>query len=222
MTGLPAALWAGHPATATITAYDAGGAVALGYDGVAAPSSSDPSASFLGPVNFTSGVGTATVTFATLGDQTLTVTDVAHPSLTATGTTKVRPAGAMVFYPVTPCRAVDTRGASGTFGWPPIGPAGSPDRAFPLVSSGCGIPATARAVSLNVTVVNPTVAGELLVYPGGTDPDVASTVAFGAGRTRAVMTVVGVSSDGTGTVLVWNQAPGALDLVIDVNGYFAP
>ena len=36
------------------------------------------------------------------------------------------------------------------------------------------------------------------------------------------MSLVGVSSDGTGTVLVWNQAPGAVDLVIDVNGYFAP
>lgn len=222
MTGLPTALWAGHPVTATITAYDAGGEVALGYDGVANPSSSDPSASFLGAVDFDSGVGTATVTFATPGDQTLTVTDVAHPSLAVTGTTRVRPDGAMVFYPITPCRVVDTRGPSGTFGWPPIGPDGTPDRAFPLVSSGCGIPPEARAVSLNVTVVNPAATGSLLIYPADTDPDVASTIAFGAGRTRAALTVVGVSSDGTGSVLAWNQSPGALDLVIDVNGYFAP
>lgn len=222
MTGLPPALWAGHAVTVTITARDSNGSVALGYDGVAGYSSSDPSASFLGAIAFHTGVATVTVTFATTGDQTLTVTDVTKPALTVTGTTRVRPDGAMVLYPITPCRVVDTRGPVGTYGFPPISPAGSADRSFPLATGACDVPASARAVAVNVTVVNAAAAGDLLVYPAGAAPGPASTIFFGLNKTRASMAVVGVSADGTGSVKVRNNAPGILDLVIDVTGYFAP
>lgn len=222
MTGLPAALWAGHPVTVTITARDSNGSVALAYDGVAGYSSSDPSAAYLGAIAFHAGVATATVTFATTGSQTLTVADVTKPSLTVTGATIVRPDGAMVFYPLTPCRVVDTRGPVGTFGFPPISPAGSAARSFPLATSACDVPASARAVSLNVTVTNAVAAGDLLVYPASTSPGQASTIFFGVNKTRASMAVVGVSGDGTATIDVRNNAPGMLDLVIDVTGYFAP
>ena len=57
------------------------------------------------------------------------------------------------FAALTPCRVVDTRNPNGPFGGPPIG--GHSSRSFPLAQSGnpCGIPATAVAYSLNVTVV---------------------------------------------------------------------
>ncbi len=222
MTELPAAVNSGSPVSVTITAYDPKGQVALGYEGVAGYTSTDPSASYLGAIAFHAGVGTATVTFATLGNQSFTVTDVTKPSLTVTGTTLVKRSGALSFYPLTPCRVVDTRNPTGTFGGPAIGAAGTPDRAFPLVSAGCGIPAEARAVSLNISVVGPAVSGELLVYPEGTAPQAASTLAFRSGRIAASMTVVGVSTDGAGAIQVWNQSAGTLHLVIDVNGYFAP
>ena len=222
MTGLPTTIAAAIPVTVTLTARDATGQVALMYDGVAGYASSDPGASYLGALAFNAGVGTATVTFATPGSRTFTVTDVVKPSLTVTGTTLVRPVGSLVFHTLTPCRIVDTRGPAGTFGWPPIGAAGTPDRTFPLGSSGCGIPAGARAVSLNVTVVNATQAGDVLVYPAEADPAAATTVSFAAGRTRSTNTVIGLSSDGTGSVRVRNTSASAVDVVIDVNGYFAP
>src|SRR5271165_4510165 len=53
--------------------------------------------------------------------------------------------------PVTPCRVVDTRGASGTFGGPSI--VGGTSRDFPLPQGGGGIPQTAAAYALNVTAV---------------------------------------------------------------------
>jgi hypothetical protein len=136
----------------------------------------------------------------------------------ATGTPPV--ATPLRFHPVTPCRVVDTREPAGAFGAPAIGASGTPDRTFPFASSPCGIPPAARAVSLNVTAVAPPAGGDLLVYPGGTTPGAASTVAFAPGRTRAAMTVVGVSADGTASVRVRNHAPGIVDLVLDVNGYF--
>ena len=222
MTGLPASIAADTPVAVTITARDSNGQVALGYEGVAGYSSSDPGATFLGAIAFHAGVGTATVTFATEGSQTFTVTDVAKPSLTVTGTTVVRPAGSLVIVDVTPCRVVDTRNAPGPLGWPPLGPAGSPDRTFPLGSSACGIPAEARAVSLNVTVANAAQPGDVLVYAAGTAPGAAATVSFPGGKTRATMTVIGLSADGTRSVQVRNTSSGSVDIVIDVNGYFVP
>ena len=60
-------------------------------------------------------------------------------------------ASALAFYPVTPCRVVDTRNVAGPLGGPFMA-AGS-SRAFPVQSSSCGLPADAQVYSLNVTVV---------------------------------------------------------------------
>ncbi|HUI83663.1 MAG TPA: choice-of-anchor D domain-containing protein [Candidatus Binatia bacterium] len=58
---------------------------------------------------------------------------------------------ALRFVPVSPCRVVDTRNALGTFGGPAI--AGQSARDFPLPQGSCGIPASAAAYALNITVV---------------------------------------------------------------------
>src|SRR3982751_4513255 len=55
------------------------------------------------------------------------------------------------FVPVTPCRLVDTRGAPGPFGGPAL--AGGSIRNFTPSGGGCGVPRSAMAYSLNVTVV---------------------------------------------------------------------
>ncbi len=59
----------------------------------------------------------------------------------------------LAFYPVTPCRVVDTRGAgfTGAFGAPFLG--GMSNRSFPITSGACNVPATAQAFSFNVTAV---------------------------------------------------------------------
>jgi hypothetical protein len=121
------------------------------------------------------------------------------------------------FNPVTPCRVLDTRNAVGPLGGPPIAAGGL--RSFVATGVTCNVPAGTVAISANVTVVNPTAAGDLLVYPNGlSSPPTASTISFRAGRTRANNAIVYLASDGS--FLVKNNAAGALDLILDVNGYF--
>ena len=74
-------------------------------------------------------------------------------------------AQSLAFYPVTPCRVADTRLATGTFGGPAL--AGTVARDFPVQSGPCGIPATAQAYALNMTVVPPSGVGFLTAWPAG-------------------------------------------------------
>jgi hypothetical protein len=60
-------------------------------------------------------------------------------------------AGALTFYPMTPCRVADTRSGPGAFGGPIM--AAGETRSFPIPASGCYVPPGAAAYSLNVTVV---------------------------------------------------------------------
>lgn len=149
-------------------------------------------------------VNTATVT--------ATTTDPTPGNNSATATTPVDPQD---FHTVAPCRVVDTRDA-GTGG--PSLVAGA-SRAF-AVSGSCGIPASAKAVSVNVTVVGPTEAGDLRLYPAGTTPPLASTINYSAGQVRANNAVIRVSA--TGIEVLVDQATGTVDFILDVNGYFEP
>jgi hypothetical protein len=124
------------------------------------------------------------------------------------------------FFTVTPCRVLDTR-VQGQ------GPALSSGTVREVqIANRCGIPVSAVAVSVNLTVVGPTGGGSLNVYPNPTDtPPVTSVVSFNAGNTRAnnaVATLNTLSNDGTVQALATMQNGGTVDLVVDVNGYFAP
>jgi len=123
------------------------------------------------------------------------------------------------FYSVTPCRAVDTRGTAGV---PIGGPALSSGatRSFTLINR-CGIPTGAKAVAVNVTVVGPTRAGDLRLFPtGGTAT--TSSLNFGATQTRANNAVVklSVSSPGQLSVTCAMGSPGTTHFLLDVVGYF--
>ena len=117
------------------------------------------------------------------------------------------------FYTVSPCRLVDTRGAQG----PAI--AAGASRTFTFVGA-CGLPSGAKSVSLNVTVVAGSTAGNVVVYPGDLAAPGTSTLNFVAGQTRANNAVVGLATNGAGTVGVKNRAAAAVHLVVDVTGYF--
>jgi len=119
------------------------------------------------------------------------------------------------FFTVPPCRIADTRNASGPLGGPVL--SGSGARVFPTFSSSCGIPATARSLSVNVTVVAPTAQGYLSVYPGATPPPGTSTINFRAGDVRANNAIVGI---GEGDLAVHLNSMGTANFVLDVNGYF--
>jgi len=118
-------------------------------------------------------------------------------------------------YTVTPCRLVDTRNPAGPLGGPAL--AAGQDRVFTLAGQ-CGLPAGIRAVSVNITVTQPTAAGYLTLYPGGPAP-LTSSMNYRAGQTRANNAVLAVGGSGEIGVRC-GQASGTTQFVLDVNGYF--
>ncbi len=124
------------------------------------------------------------------------------------------------FYTLPPCRVLDTRDADGPALLSGVA------RTFNLRDL-CGLPANASAVSFNVTVTSPNVAGNLRLYAGGTAAPLASSINFAPGQTRANNGIVPVSGDGKLTVQNDQpppSTPGSYNFVhaiLDVNGYFA-
>jgi len=119
------------------------------------------------------------------------------------------------FNTVTPCRIVDTRGPAAPNGGPAL--AAGADRTFALAGS-CGIPPTARAVSVNLTVVQPTTDGFLSVFPGAGATPTSSVINFRSGQIRAnnALPLLGAAGD----VVVRNGSTGTVHFLLDVNGYF--
>lgn len=122
------------------------------------------------------------------------------------------------FFPLTPCRIVDTRNASGPSGGPALDGNGA-RRTFVLAGS-CAVPADAKTISANVTVTQPAAAGSLTCFPGNAIPTGTTTIAFRAGQTRANNTMLYLATDGAGSIGVQNDASGSVHFIVDVNGYF--
>jgi uncharacterized repeat protein (TIGR01451 family) len=123
------------------------------------------------------------------------------------------------FYPTQPCRIADTRMAAGPLGAPSL-PAGQ-SRDFPVPSSSCGMPSTATAYSLNVTVVpDPVVRylGYLTTWPAGQPRPNSSTLNSWTGKVVANAAIVPAGAAGAVSVYV----PNPTDVILDANGYFAP
>jgi hypothetical protein len=146
--------------------------------------------------------------FAT--DDTDVVIDINGYFDPATNTT------ALAYYPVTPCRMVDTRTANGQLGGPSL--VGGAARTFPLLSAPCNIPATAQAYALNFTSVPNGPLGFLTTWPAGQTQPLVSTLNAPTGTVTANAAVVPAGTNGDVSVFVTNNT----DLVIDINGYFAP
>jgi hypothetical protein len=178
----------------------------------------------IGNGTITGGQGTNQITFTagTAGTLTLGVSMTVGSCTSGSGSANVTvaPVGAALqFYGVTPCRLVDTRNASGPLGGPALAASGSPDRAFTLTGT-CGIPAGARAVSANVTVVSAPFGGSLAIYRGDGGLTGTTSISFGPVRNRANNALLQLALDGSGTVKVNNSSAGAVHIVLDVNGYF--
>ena len=122
------------------------------------------------------------------------------------------------FYTLPPCRLLDTRLADGPLG----GPAVPPGSQRVVVAAGsCGIPATAKALSVNVTVVDPAEAGFLSFFAGNAAVPATSTLNFSPGQVLANNAVLTMASSGTGTIALYNSTPTqAVHVLIDVSGYF--
>jgi len=124
------------------------------------------------------------------------------------------------FWALAPCRVLDTRNAAGPFGGPAL--TAGVGRSFALTGR-CGIPASARAVAANLTVVGPTAAGYLTVYPADMSPANTSVINFGAGQVRSNNAILRLAADGSGSIVAFpGMSGGTVHLVVDVTGYFAP
>ncbi len=111
---------------------------------------------------------------------------------------------------VSPTRLLDTREVGGAI-------AGGTSRSM-LVAGRAGLPSSGlRAVVMNVTAIEPTRAGFLTVFPGGTTRPQASNLNFVAGQVVPNLVTVGVAQDGT--VSLYNSA-GSTHVAADVVGWY--
>ncbi len=142
---------------------------------------------------------------------------VIDPDATDNAATDTDSVGVVLgYYAVNPCRVVDTRG-----GAPVEGPAlaGGETRVLAMASH-CGIPATATAVSINVTVTAPTAPGHVRLFAAGEPLPAASTINYALGQTRANNALVAMNAQGEIAAFAGQAAGTSVHIIIDVNGYF--
>lgn len=206
----------GSTAGSLAVAYAVGGTATVGSDHTLGA----------GSVTIPAGSASTTLTLLPLDDslvespETVVVTlqpqsqyVVGTPgSATVTITSDDKAAAPLDFYTLTPCRVVDTRLSQSPL-------LSGVVRSFQLAGM-CGIPATAGAVAVNITAINPTQAGYLTIFPA--DQAVPGTTAlnFRAGQVRANNAILKLSADGRIAVFPGLAAAGQLDFAVDVNGYF--
>jgi hypothetical protein len=167
-----------------------------------------PLASTLNSLDGRIKANAAVVPAGTNGSVSVYATEGTQVILDISGYYAPRPIGGLVFYPLTPCRTVDTRPSSTM--------AASETRALTLRGT-CGIPANAAVVSLNATVVPKGPLGFLTLWPQGTDRPTVSTLNALTGTVTANAATVPLSGSGQINAYVTD----ATDLVLDVNGYYA-
>jgi alpha-tubulin suppressor-like RCC1 family protein len=115
------------------------------------------------------------------------------------------------FTSLPPVRVLDTRdGTGGTTG--PVGPGGTI-----TLDLSAQVPATATAIVLNVTGVNPTAPTFVTVFPAGVTRPTASNLNLVPGDTRPNQVTVSLSADRR--VSLYNNA-GNTHLVADLGGYY--
>jgi hypothetical protein len=176
----------------------------------------------------TSGDGTSAILFSALtpGPLTLSVTETVSPGCTSpagTATVTVLPVGTTPptrFFSLTPCRLVDTRDPATPDGLhQPILQPTPATRTFAIPVGLCGIPADARALSVNYTVVENTAAGELKAFASdeAATPD-ATVISFPAARTRANNGFLKLPFDGSLAFTVELLSSQPAHFVLDVNG----
>lgn len=114
------------------------------------------------------------------------------------------------FHTVTPCRVLDTRGST---------PLASGVPRTVTVGGTCGVPATAKAVAANLTVLGATALGNLVVYPAGIPVPATSNINFSAGQVRANSAQLSLAG-GQVDALAVVQSSGSVHLILDVSGYY--
>jgi len=126
----------------------------------------------------------------------------------------------LAFFTLPPCRIADTRGADGPLGGPYL--QNQQTRDFPILqATNCNIPSAAQAYSLNITALprNGAPLGYLTVWPVGQNMPLVSTLNAYTGAVTANAAIVPAGTGGDIEVYPYGADT---DLLIDINGYFAP
>jgi hypothetical protein len=132
--------------------------------------------------------------------------------------------GPYSFFPLTPCRVVDTRGPTGPQGGPAL--SANTTRNFTIINvNSCGVPATAKAAAMNVTAILATDGGDLRIWPYQSPVPLASVINFStADFALANGAIIPLANIGGLDISVQTDMPpgstGTVHLVIDVTGYF--
>jgi outer membrane protein assembly factor BamB len=188
-------------------------------------------AAYLGPVplsapttstvNFTSGQVTGNgLTVALAADGTLSATYISTSGNTAdlvfdvTGYFTPDSTGA-TYHPMNPARLLDTRSGNGLTGKL----FADTPRTFQVAGRN-GVPANAKAVTGNVTVVNETNAWALYLGPAVEPNPTTSTVNFVAGQVQGNNLTVALSASGQLSTTYISTSGNSTDLVFDVTGYY--
>jgi Bacterial Ig-like domain (group 3) len=171
------------------------------------------------------GVATAIHTYTKAGNFTVSATysgDKNNPGVTAPTVTQVvtgvGASPALTFVPIPPCRVMDTRNPTGPFGGPAL--ANKVTRNVAMPQSGCNIPSTAAAYSVNITAVPQGTLNVLEVWPSGQPTPTVSLLNSYDGRVKANAAIVPAGTSGAISLLALNVAP--TNVIVDINGYFAP
>ena len=121
------------------------------------------------------------------------------------------------YYALNPCRVVDTRNPNGVNGGPIMTSAST--RSF-TIRGVCGVPTTAKAVSLNLAVTGMNAGGYVTLWPSGQSQPVVSSINFtGTETALANGAIVGVSTNAQ-DLSVFDGSNSSVHIILDVTGYF--
>jgi hypothetical protein len=165
------------------------------------------------PIFWSPGTG---VSDPSSGDPLMKISRVESESITATSPTP------LPLISLAPCRLADSRSGSGFpagYG-PPSLSAALGQRSYTIIGR-CTIPPEAQGVSFNFTVWAPVTRGDIRVFPAGAGTPLVSTLNWEA-NILAIANAAIVPLGAGGAITVQVDGPGTIDLIIDVNGYFAP
>jgi YVTN family beta-propeller protein len=145
-------------------------------------------------------------------------TDTTHVVIDINGYFGAANAQTLQFYPLTPCRVLDTRNQPGHLGGPYL--KGTHERDFPVRESGCPVPASALSYSINFTAVpwKSAPLGYLSVWAAGATQPRVSTL---NNLTATVVANAAIVPAGVGGAIAVYPDEDT-DLVGDIDGYFAP
>jgi len=199
-------------ANVTVVLATAAGSVYLGPDAIARPSTATVSFNKNDNTAFGSTIavgedGTISATYMAASGTTNLVVDITgYFTPGASGDT---------YHPVSPVRLLDTRSKNGLSGKFKI----NTPRTLQVTGRG-GIPASAVAVTGNLTVTNATGSWAVYLGPVAMAKPTTSTINFVKGQTRANSLTVPLGTGGKLSATFLGSGKSTIDLVFDVTGYY--